>query len=192
MTTSDVSRQQVGLIVEDDSLYARALQSSLHKRGYEFEVAGSAAEALSVAGAQEVELAVIDLHLGSQSGLDLIAPLRERHPGVRILLLTGYGTFDTAVEAIKRGANNYLLKPATVDAILQALLADGETDPTSPPARMTPLARVEWEHIQQALKTSLGNISAAARLLGMHRRSLQRKLARQQRSPGQPEEPPLE
>ena len=192
MTTSDVSRQQVGLIVEDDSLYARALQSSLHKRGYEFEVAGSAAEALSVAGAQEVELAVIDLHLGSQSGLDLIAPLRERHPGVRILLLTGYGTFDTAVEAIKRGANNYLLKPATVDAILQALLADGEMAPTSPPARMTPLARVEWEHIQQALKTSLGNISAAARLLGMHRRSLQRKLARQRRSSELPEEPPLE
>jgi len=190
MITSGVLRQQIGLIVEDDSQYARTLQGSLRKRGLDFAVASSIEEALCVAGVRRLELAVIDLHLGAQSGLDLIAPLREKFPEIRILLLTGYGTFATAVEAIKRGAHNYLLKPATVDGILDALLVESEAWPL--PERMTSLPHLEWEHIQQAVKTARGNISAAARLLGMHRRSLQRKLARPPISVQQLEEPPSE
>jgi len=187
MSMPDTFREPFGLIVEDDSLYAHTLQRSLRKRGFQFEVAANPDEALALAHSRLLDLAVIDLYLGAQSGLDLIAPLRKIHPAVRVVMLTGYGTFPTAIAAIKRGANNYLLKPATVEAILQALLTDGEA-PSTTPEKMTPLGRLEWEHIQQALKATMGNISAAARLLGMHRRSLQRKLVRQpphQRDPGE-------
>ncbi len=129
-----------------------------------------------MADTRSLEFALIDLKLGSQSGLDLIAPLRRAHPHMRIVLITGYASVATAVEAIKRGADNYLPKPATVDMILKALSDQpwSETEPRS----MTPLSRLEWEHIHQALSESKGNVSAAARLLGMHRRSLQRKLAK--------------
>ena len=170
------------MIAEDDLLYARTLQRSLRKRGFDFEAAANIEEALEIAATRGIELAIVDLYLGAQSGLDLVASLRQNHPEARILVLTGYGTVDTAVEATKRGADNYLLKPATVEAILHALLADsGPREPS--PTKMTPLGRLEWSHIQRALRTTTGNISAAARLLGMHRRSLQRNGARSEASP---------
>ncbi len=139
--------------------------------------ASTVEQALSIAACQPLAFALIDLRLGTDSGLGLIAPLRARSPSMRIVLLTGYASIATAVEAVKRGADDYLLKPAALDTILRALAAD----PVSEPAvqtTMIPLSRLEWEHIHQAMSETNGNVSAAARLLGMHRRSLQRKLAK--------------
>lgn len=172
---------QTGLLVDDDPLYLRTLQRSLEKRGFRILVAGNGSEALAIAGAESPEFALLDLRLEQESGLSLIGPLRGIRADMKILLVTGYASVATAVDAIKRGADNYLLKPVTVDAILRAL---GDGLPPQPESEseatttMTPLGRLEWEHIQQALNETDGNVSAAARLLGMHRRSLQRKLAK--------------
>lgn len=177
----------LGLLVDDDALYLRTLQRSLHKRGFATVIAQSPREALTVARTQTPDFALIDLRLGSESGLALIEPLRALREDMRILLVTGYASIATAVEAIKRGADNYLMKPVTADAIVRALNDDAE--PVAEPENtMVPLARLEWEHIQQALQETQGNVSAAARLLGMHRRSLQRKLAKR---PG-PERRPID
>jgi two-component system response regulator RegA len=170
MTPSDI-----GLLVDDDELYLRTLQRGLARRGLETRTATGIAEALRVAEEIRPAFALVDLKLGEDSGLTLIRPLRALRDNMRILLVTGYASVATAVNAIKRGADDYLPKPATVPMILrvlgmeQAALVD--TTPT-----MIPLHRLEWEHIQQALHETDGNVSAAARLLGMHRRSLQRKL----------------
>jgi two-component system response regulator RegA len=169
-----------GLLVDDDEMFLMALRRSLQRRGVETVAAQSGAEALSLARSSPPAFAVVDLKLIGESGLALIEPLRAIRPDMRILLLTGYASVATAVEAIKRGADNYLPKPVSVGAILRALGVDEPEGPLAaaePPA-MTPLRRLEWEHIQQALADTDGNISAAARLLGMHRRSLQRKLAK--------------
>src|SRR6185437_4787492 len=136
-------------------------------------------DALRLASEQILDFALIDLRLATESGLDLIKPLRQAHTSMRIVLMTGYASVATAVEAIKRGADDYLLKPTTVDTILRILLSSGNiATAAEPQATMTPLSRLEWEHIHQALAETNGNVSAAARLLGMHRRSLQRKLAK--------------
>lgn len=181
-----VSSPGTGLLVDDDSLYLQTLQRSLLKRGVQSITATTATDAQRVAGEQPLGFALIDLRLATESGLDLIKPLRLAHPQMRIVLMTGYASVATAVEAIKRGANDYLLKPTTVDTILRTLASTSEIPPE--PQTMTPLSRLEWEHIHQALAETNGNVSAAARLLGMHRRSLQRKLAKR---PG-PERKPYE
>ena len=172
------TRFVTALLIDDDELYLRTLQRSLARRGFEVQIASTGAEALALARARPPDFTLIDLRLAEQSGLALIEPLRALRDDMCILLVTGYASVATAVEAIKRGADNYLLKPVTVDAILRAL-ADEPLPPLEiEPTTMTPLSRLEWEHIQQALNETQGNISAAARLLGMHRRSLQRKLAK--------------
>jgi two-component system, response regulator RegA len=177
---------QAGLLVDDNLLYLQTLQRSLQKRGFETVVAQHVDEALARARELRPAFALVDLRLGEESGLDLIAPLKAIREDMRILLVTGYASIATAVEAIKRGAHHYLMKPVTADAIVQALFEE-HSQGTEPERTMIPLARVEWEHIQQALSETQGNISAAARLLGAHRRSLQRKLAQR---PG-PERPPV-
>jgi len=166
-----------GLLVDDDPVYLKQLQKSLARRGYAIEMATTSAEAMTLARAHPPDFILIDLRLGAESGLALIEPMRSLREDMCILLVTGYSSVATAVEAIKRGADNYLLKPVTVDAIQRAL-ADERLAVAEPEPTMTPLGRLEWEHIQQALSQTQGNISAAARLLGMHRRSLQRKLAK--------------
>ena len=170
---------EAALLVEDDPVFGRSLRRALEKRGLRCVWVQDAAQALQRATTQHFDYAVLDLKLGSESSLSLIEPLRALQPELRILLLTGYASVATAVDAIKRGAINYLPKPSSADAILRALRGedDGEGAPLAP-EQMTPLARIEWEHIQQALHETEGNLSAAARLLGMHRRSLQRKLAK--------------
>lgn len=174
------------LLIDDDALYLSVLKRSLERRGYRVETATNAAEAIAAANAHAPDFALVDLKLAEDSGLDLVGPLREAHASMRIVLVTGYASVATAVEAIKRGADHYLAKPTTVDAILRAI-GEKEGVEAEPADTMTPLSRLEWEHIQQAMIDSQGNISAAARLLGMHRRSLQRKLAkkpgRERRSP---------
>lgn len=167
----------LGLLIDDDELYVRTLQRSLSRRGLETRTATGIAEALRVAEEIRPAFALVDLRLGEDSGLTLIRPLRALRADMRILLVTGYASVATAVEAIKRGADDYLPKPATAPMILRTL---GLVKPESVTieSTMTPLHRLEWELIHQALHETGGNVSAAARLLGMHRRSLQRKLAK--------------
>ena len=188
-----------GLLVDDDTLYLDALRRALTRRGIECEIAADPATALEIARRTAPDFALVDLKLGDASGLSLIEPLRAIRADMRILLVTGYASIATAVEAIKRGADDYLPKPVSADT-LQRILLDTEAAPGAPlPDRdeddtlesptMIPLHRLEWEHIQQALAETGGNISATARLLGMHRRSLQRKLAKR---PGPERRPPLD
>lgn len=171
-----------GLLVDDDPLYLRTLQRTLARRDIRTVTATDTVSALQLATQTPPAFALIDLKLGTESGLNLIQPLRELRQDMRILLVTGYASIATAVEAIKLGADDYLPKPATVQMILRALGEEDEggeePDDVEPPDSMTPISRLQWEHIQQALHETGGNVSAAARLLGMHRRSLQRKLTK--------------
>ena len=176
-----------GLLVDDDELYLHMLQRSLARRGIDCLLASDVEGALAQAAQAQPAFVLLDLKLGNESGLSLIQPLRAIRTDMRILLVTGYASIATAVEAIKLGADDYLPKPATLPVILRALgiddspTATGDTDITTGselPEAMTPINRLEWEHIQQALHETGGNISAAARLLGMHRRTLQRKLGK--------------
>jgi two-component system response regulator RegA len=167
------------LIVDDDVNYGTQLQRSLLRRNFSVDLAHDAASALAAAAVSVPDAALLDLKLAEDSGLRLIEPLRALSASMVIVLLTGYASVATAVEAIKRGADDYLPKPAAIDAIVRALTGDGSLDEfEDAPETMTPLKRLEWEHIQQALSASGGSVSAAARLLGMHRRSLQRKLGK--------------
>ncbi|MCW5571725.1 MAG: response regulator [Steroidobacteraceae bacterium] len=177
MIGSTPTAEPLGLLVDDDDLYLRTLQRSLRRRGFTTLLARGVDDAVTAAREHRPAFALIDLRLGRDSGLALIEPLKAAREDMRILLVTGYASIATAVEAIKRGADNYLTKPVTADTIVRALNDESEND-TMPENTMVPLARVEWEHIQQALAETQGNISAAARLLGTHRRSLQRKLAK--------------
>lgn len=188
-----------GLLVDDDTLYLDALRRALQRRGIECEIAPDAATALAVATRIAPDFALVDLKLGEASGLSLIEPLRAIRADVRILLVTGYASIATAVEAIKRGADDYLPKPVSADTLQRILLETDLANPAAPAdagddgsiesPTMIPLHRLEWEHIQQALNETGGNISATARLLGMHRRSLQRKLAKR---PGPERRPPTD
>jgi two-component system response regulator RegA len=171
------------LIVDDDATFARVLARALGSRGFEVLVAGHAEEARALARRHQPHHCVLDLKLGDDNGLKLIPELRTLVPDMRILLLTGYASIATAVEAIKRGAHDYLAKPVDADAVMRALLeGDGPAaaDEDVPDAPEAPLAlrRLEWEHIQRVLTECDGNISESARRLGMHRRTLQRKLAK--------------
>lgn len=167
---------EIGLLVDDDELYLRTLQRGLARRGLETRTATGIAEALRIAEEIRPAFALVDLKLGEDSGLTLIRPLRALRDNMRILLVTGYASVATAVNAIKRGADDYLPKPATVPMILRVLGMEPAAAASEMAPTMIPLHRLEWEHIQQALHETDGNVSAAARLLGMHRRSLQRKL----------------
>ncbi len=165
-----------GLVVDDDALFAQTLQRALARRGVEVRLASTCDEARMLAANERFDFALVDLKIDRDSGLSLIDPLKGLHPTLRLVMMTGYASVATAVEAIKRGADDYLLKPVRVDAILASV--SGASRAPSEALEMTPLGRVEWEHIQQALRETGGNVSAAARLLGVHRRSLQRKLAK--------------
>lgn len=166
------------LIVEDDAAFAAQLVRSLERRGHTLWSAADPTSAQTLARLHLPEAVLIDLKLGEQSGLLLVEPLRALLPAARLVMLTGYASVATAVDAMRRGLDDYLSKPASVDSILASLSARPSPAPAPVPTRMTPLNRVEWEHIQRAMVETDGNVSAAARLLGMHRRSLQRKLAK--------------
>lgn len=178
MTDSNRSRRL--LLIDDDDVFVRVLTRALTARGFIVTGSNDANSALAACREQQPDYAVVDLRLGSDSGLALIPQLLATRPGLRILLLTGYASIATAVEAIKRGAHDYLAKPVDADQVVQALLGMGsstaseESLPDAPP----PLKRLEWEHIQRVLAECDGNISEAARRLGLHRRTLQRKLAK--------------
>ncbi len=166
------------LLADDDEVFRRVLTRALERRGYGVQAAASEAEALALAEANPPEYAVIDLKMGNDSGLHLIERLAALDAGTRIVMLTGYASIATAVEAIKLGATHYLAKPADADEIVAALHRT-EGDASTPVAENPlPVERLEWEHIQKVLAENGGNISATARALKMHRRTLQRKLAK--------------
>ncbi len=164
------------LVVDDDDGFRKVLARALTRRGHVVAQASDGAGAMEQAETQSFDGVILDLRLGEESGLHLLEGLRERQPKARILLFTGYASIVTAVEAIKRGANNYLPKPAPVEEILTALFEEsfGAVVPATP---VHP-RRLEWEHLQRVLADHEGNISSAARALGLHRRSLQRKLGK--------------
>lgn len=166
------------LIVDDDEVFCTVLAEAFADRGYRVDVAHTVAQATRIAEKLEPEYAVVDLRIDRDSGLDLVERLHAMDESTRIVVLTGYASIATAVEAIKLGAVHYLAKPADADEILTSLHRD-EGDPSVALAD-TPLTvrRLEWEHLQKVLTECNGNISLAARRLRMHRRTLQRKLAK--------------
>ncbi|WP_343587877.1 response regulator transcription factor [Herbaspirillum sp.] len=166
------------LILDDNDVFADTLARSLTRRGFRAVVARSGEEALAAAGQESFSYATIDLQLANDSGLQWISPLRRALPDARLLVLTGYASIATTVQAIKSGADNYLAKPANVDSILSALAHDGAGEDMAAEAAPLSLERLEWEHIQRVLAEHEGNISSTARALNMHRRTLQRKLAK--------------
>ncbi|MCU0841043.1 MAG: response regulator [Thiobacillaceae bacterium] len=166
------------LVVDDDAAFGAALSAALARRGHHAEHLAEGEAALSRLSAQAYDAVILDLRLAEDSGLRLIGPMLERQPGLRILLLTGYASIATAVEAIKLGATHYLPKPAGVEEILAALGREKGDEAVPPPADPMSVNRLEWEHIQQVLAEHDGNVSATARALKMHRRTLQRKLAK--------------
>ena len=163
------------LLVDDDTIFCGVLRTALEKRGYHVAVAHSVEEATPLATEKPPAYAVIDLKMGGASGLVLVRQLHQLDPAIRVVVLTGYASIATAVEAIKLGATQYLLKPANADEIVAAFVHHATTEPQ---LNMQPSSvdRLEWEHIQRVLHQNQGNISATARALNMHRRTLQRKL----------------
>ena len=166
------------LIVEDDEPLRNRLARAFADRGFDVRAAASAADAQDAARADSPELVLLDLRVGTDNGLDLIPELLHLDPATRIVVLTGFGSVATAVEAIRRGAAHYLTKPADTDEILAAFERGTAAGDAAPPLQAMSLDRVEWEHINRVLVDCGGNISEAARVLNIHRRSLQRKLSR--------------
>lgn len=164
------------LIVDDDASFRDVLARALQRRGFVALSAGDGSAALLLAHKHQPQRALIDLKLVHESGLDIIAALKQTLPSIDIVMLTGYSSIATAVEAVKRGALNYLCKPASVDEILAVFAVDTRDDTPTTPIQPHSVDRLEWEHIQKVLLDNDGNISATARALGMHRRTLQRKL----------------
>lgn len=176
---SDQNRPAV-LVIDDDERFRARLCRSFELRGWEAVGAGDGVAARALAVDVAPDLALVDLKMEGESGLDIVRNLRGLDATVSIIMLTGYGSIATAIEAVKRGADHYLSKPVDVEQILAAFqsLRDRERAGEQPPMTVPTLARVEWEHIQRVLADCGGNVSQCAKLLGMHRRSLQRKLSK--------------
>ncbi|MCK8484458.1 ActR/PrrA/RegA family redox response regulator transcription factor [Aliiroseovarius sp. S2029] len=168
------------LLVDDDEPFLRRLARAMEKRGFAPETAGSVAAGKAIATARPPAYAVVDLRLEDGNGLDVVETIREKRPDARIVVLTGYGAIATAVSAVKIGANDYLSKPADANDVMNALLAKADAMPP-PPENPMSADRVRWEHIQRVYELCDRNVSETARRLNMHRRTLQRILAK--RSP---------
>lgn len=169
------------LVVDDDERFRERLCRALSERNYDVRAAATGAQALESANADSPELAVVDLRLHGEWGLHVVKELHAIDATTKIVVLTAYGSIATALEAVRLGAVSYLQKPATIEEIEHAFertddANDGEV--VEPPSRVPSLARAEWEHINRVLTECDGNIRRAARLLGLHRRTLQRKLAK--------------
>ena len=168
------------LLVDDDEAFLKRLARAMEKRGFSVETAGSVAAGKAISTARPPAYAVVELRLEDGNGLDVVETLREKRPDARIVVLTGYGAIATAVAAVKIGATDYLSKPADANDVIHALLANGDELPP-PPENPMSADRVRWEHIQRVYELCDRNVSETARRLNMHRRTLQRILAK--RSP---------
>lgn len=181
-TATEAIGELVALVVDDDEIYQRRLCLALSDRGWDVKSATDGATALRLATAFSPDLAIVDLRLRGMDGLDIVHKLHQLDDTICIIMLTGYGSIATALAATKLGASHYLSKPTDANQILSAYdnIVNGiSEDPREAAAGATPsLARVEWEHIHRVLKDCEGNVSHASKLLGLHRRSLQRKLAK--------------
>jgi two-component system response regulator RegA len=166
------------LLVDDDDTFCQVLSAALERRGFAVMVAHDVDEGLAAAEGDAPEFAVIDLKMPGPSGLELVKKLKALDTHTRIVVLTGFASVATAVEAIKLGATHYLAKPADADEIVAAFSRDSGNAAVPVETKPLPLSRLEWEHIQKVLTECGGNISETARRLGMHRRTLQRKLAK--------------
>lgn len=162
------------LVVDDDTSFTHVLSRALVRRGFQVTIANNTAEAIKLAESNAFNKAVVDLKMEGATGLVLIAELKRLQPSIDIVMLTGYSSVATAVEAVKLGAINYLCKPANTEEILAAFNETNED--VAIPENRPSIDRLEWEHIQKVLSENNDNISATARALGMHRRTLQRKL----------------
>ena len=167
------------LIVDDDDIFRKRLMLAMEDRGLRVSGAASVPEAIEIVNDQLPDRIVVDLKMPGDSGLELVRQVKAENPDIEVVVLTGYGSIPTTKEAIRLGAIDYLSKPAEPDQILAAF-GDNTYQPSEEPPgeeqQAPSLARVEWEHIQRVLSDCDGNISKAARVLGIHRRSLQRKL----------------
>jgi len=167
------------LIVDDDEVFRTRLGRAFDARGYDTRTSGDYTGAVDFARDESPEFAVVDLRMPGPGGLELVRELKKIDPATKVVILTGYGSIATAIDAIRLGATHYLPKPADADDIVAAF-ARGAAPPLDPPApeytEAPSLARAEWEHINRVLSDCGGNISESARRLGIHRRSLQRKL----------------
>ena len=178
--TEEIGVDKTLLLVDDDEPFLRRLTKAMEKRGFKVESAGSVAAGRAIATARPPAYAVVDLRLTDGNGLDVVEVLNDRRPECRVVVLTGYGAIATAVAAVKIGATDYLSKPADASDIMNALLASGDDLPP-PPENPMSADRVRWEHIQRVYELCDRNVSETARRLNMHRRTLQRILAK--RSP---------
>ena len=174
---SDIGVDNTLLLVDDDEPFLRRLAKAMEKRGFAVETAGSVAAGRAISTARPPAYAVVDLRLEDGNGLDVVEVLRTKRPQCRVVVLTGYGAIATAVAAVKIGATDYLSKPADATDITNALLA---MDDDLPPPPENPMSadRVRWEHIQRVYELCDRNVSETARRLNMHRRTLQRILAK--------------
>lgn len=178
MTNWGTSEGRSILVVDDDEVLRERLLTALNGRGFCARGAADGEEAIALAEEESPEAALVDLKMPGQSGLQVVRRLHELDPTTRIVILTGYGSIATALDALRSGAVQYLTKPATLDEILSAFDHDGRPAESPPILEVPSLDRVEWEHIDRVLNQCGGNITQAAQLLGLHRRSLQRKLAK--------------
>jgi len=175
MTTQDLDKPRL-LLVDDDETFCNVLQAALEKRNYEVIVANDLKQGIALAEQYLPEYAVIDLRIGYSSGLELVKKLVSLDDNTQIVMLTGFASIATAVEAIKLGATHYLTKPANADEIVEAFRKDEGDSSVSISESPISIKRLEWEHLQKVLMQHDNNISAAARAMNMHRRTLQRKL----------------
>ncbi len=164
------------LLVDDDTIFCNVLKTALERRNFEVTVAQNVKDGITLAKNLAPEYAIIDLRIGFESGLELVKELIEIDDNTQIVMLTGFASIATAVEAIKLGANHYLTKPADTDEIINALYKNAGDTSVAISDNPLSIKRLEWEHLQKVLMQHDGNISAAARALNMHRRTLQRKL----------------
>jgi two-component system response regulator RegA len=162
------------LVVDDDDLYRESIVRAFNRRGIKTTGAGDGATAVKLLGELSPEGAVVDLRLGQDSGLTVMKQLLAAQPHLKVVVLTAYGTISTALEAVKGGAVNYLTKPVDVDLIIAALC--GQAAPQTPLSELPSPEQVEWDYINRAVHDHDGNVTRAAHALGLHRRSLQRKL----------------
>ncbi|MCC7320107.1 MAG: ActR/PrrA/RegA family redox response regulator transcription factor [Rubellimicrobium sp.] len=176
----DLGKDRSLLLVDDDDAFLKRLARAMERRGFEVLTAATVAEGRAVAASRPTAYAVVDLRLEDGNGLDVVETLRDHRPDARIVVLTGYGAIATAVAAVKMGAIDYLSKPADADDVTNALLARKSAMPT-PSENPMSADRVRWEHIQRVYEMCDRNVSETARRLSMHRRTLQRILAK--RSP---------
>jgi two-component system response regulator RegA len=183
-TTYEEHAPRTVLIADDDALLRSAMARDLRARGYEVRTASCYEQAVTVASSHPPDWAILDLRIGERSGLEVLTAIRATSPDVTAVVMSGYGSIATAVEAMRLGAVNFLTKPVEIDDVIAALMTPQVPRPLTPVPpeedKSAPsVARAEWEHISRVLADCGGNISEAARRMGMHRRSLQRKLHKQ-------------